>query len=206
MKITAVNIQNNNCSNKQSMPAFGMYFPQAVLDTIGKNSDCFTLEATRLIEALQKRKDQYTMNNFRIQKGSFDFNSHSVLNFSFSVQSKEGATVYKYYHEPFFLSGQAPQKIAKKIETQLKYLLTPKFEKKAAKTEAKELPKLKREQEKQRLLGEITPPVPAGLEEVLPSFTESLGGNEKQARLLLQELVQGGTTDKQALKEIAQEM
>jgi len=177
-----------------------MQFSETAVAGIKSGERFITKEMASALTKLEKNNDTCVLTKFIIKDIDYD-GSGALRNVSISVDDKHGIQVYHHNSSASYFKKRILKKLLRKIE----YLASERFKEKVAKLDKKHATIATDKQEKQRLLGEITPTIPAELEEVLPSFTQALRGNKNQARLLLQELVARGTTDKQ-IREIAEEM
>lgn len=201
MKISTLNTQNNNNSNKQANPAFGMLFSEVALEGIENSKRFITKEMADSLAKLRENNDTCVLTKFLIKDIDYD-GSGAFREVTISVEDRHGIPVYHHDSSASYFK----ERILKKFTQKIRYLATEKFKEKVAKLDKKHAAIAADKQEKQRLLGEIASPVPAALEKVLPAFVKALDGDEKKARLLLQELAQRGITDEQTLRETATEM
>jgi len=227
MKISAVNTQNNNYSNKQYKPSFGMRFSTSALEGIErcenvinyKNARVMTNEIALALEKLKDNPDSCVMDKFGISAArSYYFNIPRV-EFLIDVKDKHGISVHKADWKK--MSG-------KKILEQLQYLTSDSFKRKVAKldkpnqakaavidakrrtkqaeeevkdkvAQAKERADLEASLRTHRILDYVKETIePHLVKSVLPEFVE--------AQTVICKLIRQGVDNKQDLLDMAKEL
>jgi len=211
MKISAVNVQNNNYSNKSYKPSFGMHFSEYAITGIEGNQHHITQEMAIALAKLKDNNDSCVLSRFTV--GGFvgdcgsEFRKHCDC--IIDVKDQHGISVFNLNKRIL------PKKLHEKVLETLKYLSSAKFQEKvarldkpnqakAAAIEAEKQAKEVEELEKQKLLGYVTETAEVQLvEKTLSDFVQS-GIPENKARPLIIKLIQSGVRTEDELREIAQ--